>query len=144
MQGHADLVLVGDWDDAVEEIGDALPALFGGDVSGARGRGLGMRLGELPGGVGGIAATRGSSDALVADDLQVVLDGGMPAAAQFLIMIWSCSMSRSRSGLSPSIIAGCLSTSTEIEARMGGVVIMTSMPFFAARSFIRLSSSTVE
>ena len=34
-----------------------------------------MGLGELPGGVGGVAAAGGAGDALVADDLQVVFDG---------------------------------------------------------------------
>ena len=34
MAGHADFVLVGDGDDAVEEIGDALPEGVGVDVAG--------------------------------------------------------------------------------------------------------------
>ena len=42
MQGHADLVLVGDGNDAVEEVGDALPDMVGVDVSGAGEGGRGM------------------------------------------------------------------------------------------------------
>src|SRR3954469_5721055 len=53
-------------------------------------------------------------------------------------------MSRSRSGLCASMIAGCFSLSIYVDSSAGGPTHTISMPFFSANSFIRVNSSTVE
>ena len=68
---------------------------------------------------------------------------GMPAAAQLRIMVWNASMSRSRSGLSASMMAGCFSRSMKLEARNGGAMQSIERRYFAAMSFIAFNSSTV-
>ena len=54
--------------------------------------------------------------------LMLYLMQGMPAAAQFLIIVCTASMSRSRCGLCPSMIAGFRSRSMWLDARLGGVI----------------------
>lgn len=52
MTGHADFVLIGDGDDAIEEVGDALPEGVGVDVAGDGEAGFGLLDGHgLAGGV---------------------------------------------------------------------------------------------
>src|SRR6202789_4751441 len=52
--------------------------------------------------------------------LMLYLMEGMPAWAQFLIMVWRDSMSRSRSGLCANMIAGCFSLSMYLDSKNGG------------------------
>jgi hypothetical protein len=68
---------------------------------------------------------------------------GIPAAAQFLIIVCTASMSRSRSGLCPSIIAGFFSRSMWLDGRLGGVSTSTLTPLRSATSRMRVNSSTV-
>ena len=75
--------------------------------------------------------------------LMLYLMDGMPAAAQFLIMVCSASISRSRSGLCASMMAGCFSRSMWLDARNGGAMQSMLMPYLPAMSTMRLSSSTV-
>ena len=74
--GHANLVLVGNWDDAIEEVGDALPEGVGIDVSSDRKRRGGMRFGQLPYTVHFITTARLSTAAEDAEDAHVVFDRG--------------------------------------------------------------------
>ena len=70
--------------------------------------------------------------------LMLYLIDGMPAAAQLRISVCIDSMSRSRSGLCASMMAGCFSRSMWLEARNGGARQSMLMPFFSARSRIAL------
>ena len=51
--------------------------------------------------------------------LMLYLMQGMPAAAQFLIIVCTASMSRSRCGLWPSMIAGFRSRSMWLDGEVG-------------------------
>ena len=75
MTGHADFVLVGHGDDAIEKVGDALPESVGADRAGFGERGFGMRFGELPLVVERVTAAGHAADAQHAEDAHVVLDG---------------------------------------------------------------------
>ena len=75
--------------------------------------------------------------------LMLYLMEGMPACAQLRMKICNCSMSRSRSGLWASMMAGCFSWSIKLDSRKGGAVQSMLMPYLAAISIMRLSSSTV-
>ena len=75
--------------------------------------------------------------------LMLYLIDGMPTCAQFLINVCKASISRSRSGLWASMIAGCFSRSMKLDSRNGGAVQSMLMLYLPARSIMRLSSSTV-
>jgi hypothetical protein len=74
MTGHADLVLVGHWDHAIEKVSDTLPKSVGVYVPSPGERGCGMRLRELPCVVHRIAAPWDPSCAEHAEDAHVVFD----------------------------------------------------------------------
>src|SRR6478609_4499996 len=67
---------------------------------------------------------------------------GIPTLAHASIHLCTASMSRSRCGLSPSMIAARGVRSTWLEERNGGVYMSTVTPNFSARSLIFESSST--
>jgi len=75
--------------------------------------------------------------------LKLYLMAGTPAAEQFLIIVCTPSISRSRSGLFPSMMPGFFSRSMWLDARFGGVSRYTVTPFRSATSRICFSSSTV-
>ena len=75
--------------------------------------------------------------------LMLYLMEAMPAAAELRMSVCSASMSRSRSGLSASMMAGCFSRSMWLEVRNGGAMQSMLMPYLAARSHMLFSSSTV-
>ena len=77
-----------------------------------------------------------------AQQAHVVLDGGNArGCAQFRISVCTDSMSRSRSGLWASMMAGCFSRSMWLEVRNGGA--MQSTEIRSAQVRRRFSSSTV-
>jgi hypothetical protein len=73
--GHANLVLVGDRDDAVEEVGDPLPEGVCINASGSGKRRGRMRFGELPYTVNLVPASGPRSITKHAENAHVVLDG---------------------------------------------------------------------
>ena len=83
MTGHANLVLVGDGDDALEEVRDALPEGVGVDHAGLCERSVGMCLGELPLVVHSIAAAlHAAGTRSTPRMLMLYLMHGMPTCAQ--------------------------------------------------------------
>ena len=65
--------------------------------------------------------------------LMLYLIDGMPAAAQLRIRVCIDSMSRSRSGLCASMMAGCFSRSMWLDARNGGARQSMLMPFLSGQ-----------
>src|SRR5579863_4959906 len=61
--------------------------------------------------------------------LMLYLMLGIPAREQLRMNVCSCSISRSRSGLCASIMAGCFSASIQLDSRNGGRAINTDTVF---------------
>jgi hypothetical protein len=74
--GHANFVLVGNWDDTVEEVGNPFSESLSIDVPGDGERRGRMRFGELPYAVHFITAARLPAAAEDAENAHVVFDGG--------------------------------------------------------------------
>ena len=143
MAGHADLVFVGDGNDAIEEVGDALPEGVGADHAGAGERRFGMRFGELPLVIERVAAAGHAAGAQHAENAHVVFDGGnagLRAVAdeglQLLDVAIALRALRQHDG-------GMLFADRCSSIENGGAVQSMLMPYFAAMSTMRLSSSTV-
>src|ERR1700761_2291542 len=75
VQGHADFVLAGYRDDAVEEVRDAFPRSVGADMTGTSQGCFRFRFRQLPGAVSRVSPPRRAARTQVSDELQVVLDG---------------------------------------------------------------------
>ena len=73
--------------------------------------------------------------------LMLYLNAGMPTVAQPSIIFWMCSMSRSRSGDSPSMIAPRFSRSICDEARNGSATMSSATPCDSHRSLVCSRSS---
>ena len=78
MAGHAYLVLIRDWNHAIQEVRDPLPEPVRVDLARDRERRLRMRLRQLPLAVARVAAPRRSARAQHAEDAHVVFDGRQP------------------------------------------------------------------
>ena len=123
MAGHANLVLFRDRDDALQEVSDALPVASAltapAFVSAASVAVLASASFQVQYVVPPRPGVRSRS---TPSRLMLYLIDGMPTFAQFLMMLWIASMSLSRSGLCPSMMAGRSVRSTWLDARNGGAM----------------------
>jgi hypothetical protein len=100
MACHPDLILFGNRDDSLKKISDALPGLILADGAGfGEGRVLQVLSFAPPRPVLVPVLTTPKM-------LMLYLSSGMPARAALRIICWMFSISRSRSGLLPSMMFG--------------------------------------